>query len=120
MSEKQKKRFQQLRKRTLRTARAWVVKKIAQQLWNYVRLKVNNGSAESINSRINTIKVRCRGFRNKQRFTNAISFYLGGLDLYPDDLQTKPFTGKMKTIPLECPEFGGINNLTMVRLSAKL
>jgi transposase len=29
------------------------------------------------------IKVRSRGFRNKQRFANAIYFYLGGLDLYP-------------------------------------
>ena len=120
MSKKQKKRFQKLRKRTLRTARAWVVKKTAQQLWNYVSLKVSNGSAGSIYSRIKTIKVRCRGFHNKQRFNNAICFYLGGLGLYLDGLQTKPFTGKMKTIPLDCPAFGGIKNLTMVRLSAKL
>ncbi len=32
-------------------------------------------------------KVRARGFRNKQRFAHAIYFYLGGLDLYPEDLQ---------------------------------
>ena len=39
--------------------------------------------AESINSRIKAIKVHARGFRNQQRFANAIYFYLGGLDLYP-------------------------------------
>jgi len=30
------------------------------------------------------IKVRSRGFRNKERFANAIYFHLGGLDLYPE------------------------------------
>ncbi len=46
-------------------------------------LKAHNGGAESINSRIKLVKVRARGFRNKQRFINAIYFHLGGLDLYP-------------------------------------
>jgi transposase len=46
-------------------------------------LKADNGHAESINSRIKTIKVRGREFRNKDRFRNAIYFHLGGLDLYP-------------------------------------
>jgi hypothetical protein len=50
---------------------------------NAIVLKVSNGPAEGINSRIKMIKVRSRGFRNKQRFANAIYFYLGGLDLYP-------------------------------------
>lgn len=66
------------------------VKKVAQtikaHLWgiiNAVVLKVDNGGAESINSRIKMIKVRSRGFRNKSRFRNAIYFHLGGLDLYP-------------------------------------
>jgi transposase len=45
---------------------------------------VNNGGAESINSRIKMIMVRSRGFRNKTRFRNAIYFHLGGLDLYPE------------------------------------
>ena len=43
-----------------------------------------NGPAEGINSRIKTVKVRSRGFRNQERFANAIYFHLGGLDLYPD------------------------------------
>jgi transposase len=39
-----------------------------------------------LNSKIKTIKVRSRGFRNKERFKNAIYFHLGGLDLYPDGI----------------------------------
>jgi transposase len=63
-----------------------VAKTIKEHLWgilNAVVLKVDNGHAESINSRIKIIKVRSRGFRNKERFRNAIYFHLGGLDLYP-------------------------------------
>jgi len=55
-------------------------------LWgiiNAVVLKADNSHAESINSRIKTVKTRARGFRNKQRFRDAIFFHLGGLQLYP-------------------------------------
>ena len=61
-------------------------KTIKSHLWgilNAIVLKVSNGPAEGINSRIKMIKVRSRGFRNKTRFANAIHFHLGGLDLYP-------------------------------------
>jgi len=64
-----------------------VAKTIKQHLWgilNAVVLKVSNGPAEGLNSRIKLIKVRSRGFRNKERFSNAIYFHLGGLDLYPE------------------------------------
>ena len=64
-----------------------VAKMIKTHLWgilNSITLKVSNGPAEGINSRIKMIKVRSRGFRNKQRFANAIYFHLGGLDLYPE------------------------------------
>ena len=64
-----------------------VAQTIKKHLWgilNAIVLKVTNGPAEGINSRIKMIKVRSRGFRNKQRFANAIYFYLGGLDLYPE------------------------------------
>ncbi len=129
MSARQKKRFQQLKHSSLKTARAWAIKELSQKLWHYVSrtwalkgwkrwlswamrcrlepmkkaaktvknhlwgiinaivLKVSNGPAESINSRIKTVKVRARGFRNTQRFAHAIYFYLGGLDLYPEGLQ---------------------------------
>ena len=62
-------------------------KTIKNHLWgiiNAIVLKATNGPAEGLNSRIKTIKVRSRGFRNKQRFANAIYFHLGGLDLYPE------------------------------------
>ncbi|MDE2769989.1 MAG: transposase [Bacteroidota bacterium] len=61
-------------------------KTIKNRLWgmlNAIILKVSNGPAESINSRSKTIKARARGFRNKDRFVDAIHFHLGGLDLSP-------------------------------------
>jgi len=64
-----------------------VAKTIKEHLWgilNAIVLKVSNGPAEGINSRIKTIKVRSRGFRNKTRFANAIYFHFGGLNLYPE------------------------------------
>jgi len=63
-----------------------VAKLIKKHLWgilNAILLKANNGGAESVNSRIKAIKIRCRGFRNKARYINAIYFHLGELDLYP-------------------------------------
>lgn len=66
-----------------------VARTIKEHLWgilNAVVLKVSNGPAEGPNSRIKMIKVRSRGFRNKERFANAIYFHLGGLNLYPEGL----------------------------------
>lgn len=63
-----------------------VARTVRKHLWgiiNAVILGVDNASGESINSRIKMIKTRARGFRNKERFRQAIYFYLGGLDLYP-------------------------------------
>ena len=42
-----------------------------------------NARAEGFNTMIQKIKRDARGFRNKERFKNAIYFHLGGLDLYP-------------------------------------
>ncbi len=59
-------------------------------LWgilNAVIRKVDNSHAESMNSRIKTLKSRARGFRNKERFRNAIYFHLGGLQLYPEGIR---------------------------------
>jgi len=66
-----------------------VAKTLKEHLWrilNAIVLKVSNGSAEGLNSRIKMIKVRSRGFRNKERFANAIYFPLGGLDLNPEGI----------------------------------
>ena len=67
-----------------------VAKTIRSHLWgmiNAVVLDVSNGPAESINSRI---KIRAHGFRNPERLKNAIYFYLGGLDWYPEGTNNRP------------------------------
>ena len=65
-------------------------KTLRKHLWgilNAVIRKVDNSHAESMNSRIKTLKSRARGFRNKARFRNAIYFHLGGLQLYPEGIR---------------------------------
>ena len=64
-----------------------VARMVREHLWgiiNAVVLKVSNGPAESLNSRIKMIKVKSRGYRNRKRFITDIYFHLGGLDLYPE------------------------------------
>ena len=46
-------------------------------------LRTTNGAAESMNAHIKRIKTMASGYRNRDRFRNAILFHLGGLDLYP-------------------------------------
>ncbi len=50
---------------------------------NAIMLCEDNGMAESINSKIQKVKKKACGFRNIERFQNAIMFHFGGLDLYP-------------------------------------
>lgn len=47
------------------------------------QLRLTNAQLEGINGIIQTLKRTARGFRNRDRFRNAIYFHLGGLDLYP-------------------------------------
>jgi transposase len=54
---------------------------------NAIVLKATNALAEGINSRIQWIKKMACGFRNRERFRQAILFHLGGLDLYPASLK---------------------------------
>ena len=64
-----------------------VARTIKKHLWgilNAVLLQASNGAAESMNSRIQGLKIRSRGFRNKTRYIHAIYFHFGGLDLYPE------------------------------------
>lgn len=51
---------------------------------NATLLGVTNARAESFNTAIQWLKASARGFRNRDRFRNAIYFRLGGLDLYPE------------------------------------
>ncbi|MGH6692369.1 MAG: transposase, partial [Gammaproteobacteria bacterium] len=52
----------------------------------YFTHRITNAGAESMNSKIQKIKILARGFRNREHFRMAIYFHLGGLDLYPTPL----------------------------------
>lgn len=49
----------------------------------FARHRFTNARTEGINSKIQLIKHRARGYRNRENFRNAILFHCGGLDLYP-------------------------------------
>jgi len=65
-------------KRVARTLR-----KYWDQIENYFRHRITNASLEATNTKIQQVKRRSRGFRNRERFREAIYFHCGGLDLYP-------------------------------------
>ena len=50
---------------------------------NAIVLKATNAACESINAKIQRVKRMACGYRNRERFRNAIYFHLGGLDLNP-------------------------------------
>lgn len=59
---------------------------IRKHMWgivNAIVLKLTNAGSESQNAKIQWIKKQACGFRNRERFRNAIYFHLGGLDLHP-------------------------------------
>lgn len=63
-----------------------VASTIKNHLWgivNAIILKRTNAIAESTNARIQKVKARACGFRNRERFRTAIMFHLGQLDLLP-------------------------------------
>jgi hypothetical protein len=67
-----------------------VMSSVENEFWgilNAIVLDLHNGHAESMNSRIQRLKQRACGYRNRDRFRSAIYFHLGGLDLYPQSRQ---------------------------------
>lgn len=63
-----------------------VAETVRKYLWgilNAILLRATNALTENVNTRIQNLKRRARGYRNRERFRNAIYFHLGGLDLYP-------------------------------------
>lgn len=58
-----------------------------QRHWRNIRTyfthSITNAGSESMNSKIQKVKAMARGFRNRERFRNAIYFHCGGLDLFP-------------------------------------
>jgi len=51
----------------------------------YIKHRVTNAIAEGMNAQIQQIKAAARGFRRFSSFRTAILFYLGKLDLYPQE-----------------------------------
>jgi len=62
---------------------AWTFKRHLAQILNYVRHRITNAVSEGLNSKIQTIKKKAYGFRNRENFKTAIFFHCGGLNLYP-------------------------------------
>jgi len=62
---------------------ARMIKRHWQGVMNAVTSNITNASSEGMNSKIQWIKRKACGYRNRERFRNAIYFHLGGLDLYP-------------------------------------
>jgi transposase len=62
---------------------ARMIKRHLEGILTAVVLGVTNARAEGLNAKIQWIKATARGFRNRDRFRDAIYFHLGGLDLYP-------------------------------------
>jgi transposase len=63
-----------------------VAETVRKYLWgilNAILARATNALGEGMNSRIQTLKRRACGYRNRARFRNAIYFHLGGLNLYP-------------------------------------
>ncbi|MEZ4227500.1 MAG: ISL3 family transposase [Polyangiaceae bacterium] len=63
-----------------------VARMIRKHLWgivNAMALRTTNAGSESVNAKVQRVKRTACGFRNRERFRNAILFHLGGLDLYP-------------------------------------
>ena len=59
------------------------MKKHFARIITYFRYRVTNSIAEGINNKIQTVKKKAYGFRNRQRFINAIYFHCAGLQLSP-------------------------------------
>jgi len=55
---------------------------------NAATTNVINARSEGLNSKIQWIKRKACGYRNRKRFHNAVYFYLADLALYPDSLQS--------------------------------
>jgi transposase len=62
---------------------ARMIKRHLEGILNAVVSGITNARAEGMNSRIQQIKRAACGFRNRERFREAIYFHLGGLDLLP-------------------------------------
>ena len=67
---------------------ARMIKRHLDGVLNAVVSGKTNARSEGINATIQKIKATACGFRNRERFRNAIYFHLGGLDLYPEGVRS--------------------------------
>ena len=49
----------------------------------FLQYRVTNALTESLNAKIQEIKYRARGYRNRENFRLAILFHCGKLDMNP-------------------------------------
>ena len=69
-----------------------VARKVKKHLWgilNAIVHRVTNATTEAINATIQMLKRRACGYRNRDRFRNAIYFHLGGMDLHPTQVSMR-------------------------------
>jgi transposase len=59
------------------------IKRYLYGVLRYVRHRYTNAASEGMNSRIQLIKHRARGYRNRNNYRDAILFHCGGLDMDP-------------------------------------
>ncbi|MGU3416716.1 transposase [Enterobacteriaceae bacterium C34A] len=61
-----------------------VAKTIRKRLYgilNAMRYRVSNGNAEVLNSKIRLLRIKTRGYRNRERFKMAVMFHYGKLNM---------------------------------------
>lgn len=63
---------------------ALMIKEHWANIRTYFEHRITNAGSESINSLIQSVKRKARGYRNDGNFKTMIMFHLGGLDLLPD------------------------------------
>jgi transposase len=64
-------------------AAAKTIQRHIDNVLTYFTHAITNAVSEGLNSKIQTIKKRAYGFRNKENFKTAIYFHCGGLELHP-------------------------------------
>ncbi len=64
-------------------AAARTLKRYLYGILGYLRHQHTNALAESLNAKIQEIKYKARGYRNRENFRLAIMFHCGGLDMNP-------------------------------------
>ena len=60
---------------------AKTIKKRLYGILNAMRHRVSNGNAEALNSKIRLLRIKARGYRNRERFKLGVMFHYGKLNM---------------------------------------